>query len=175
MVKTDNIKQKYTSANTSINTINGAYKKIVGKYPVGTSILDVGCGKYDSNKEFANQNGFAWFGIDPYNRTEEYNDGTIESMYDYTEYPSIIMLNNVCNVIAEDDILMEVLGQVYDYAGDDTDIYITIYEGDKSGIGKVTTKGYQRNDKLINYKDYISEFFNLIDVRGNILKVRKVA
>lgn len=174
MIKKEIVKQKYTSENTSINSLNAAYKKIVGKYPLGTSILDIGCGKYDTNKEFADSNGFAWFGIDPYNRTPEYNDASLNALYNWCDYPDIIMLNNVLNVIAEDSVLMDVLGQVYDYAGDDTDIYITIYEGDKSGIGKVTTKGYQRNQKLKEYKDYILEWFDVIDVRGNILKVRKV-
>jgi hypothetical protein len=169
-----NIKQKYTSEKTSINTLKSVYKKIVGKYPLGTSILDIGCGKFDTNKEFADSNGFAWFGIDPYNRTPEYNDDSLNALYDWCDAPDIIMLNNVLNVLAEDKVLMDVLGQVYDYAGDDTDIYITIYEGNKSGIGKVTTKGYQRNQKLKEYKDYILEWFDVIDIQGNILKLRKV-
>ena len=167
--------QKISSAGTSINTLNGIYKKIVGKYPVGTSILDVGCGKYDTNKEFANQNGFVWFGIDPYNRSEKYNDESLVSLYNYTDYPNVIMLNNVCNVIQEDNILINVLNQIYDYSDENTDVYITIYEGDKSGIGKVTTKGYQRNQKLISYKSYISEWFDVIDVKDNILKCRKIS
>lgn len=167
-------KQKYTSENTSINTINAAYKKIVGKYSLGTSILDIGCGKYDSNKDFADENGFAWFGIDPYNRSKEYNEASLNALYNWCDAPDIIMLNNVCNVIAEDDILIDVIGQVYDYAGKNTDVFITIYEGDKSGVGKVTTKGYQRNQKLNEYKDYILELFDVVDIQGNILKVRKV-
>lgn len=175
MVTVTNTTQKYSSAATSINSLNGAYKQIVGKYPVGTSILDIGCGKYDTNKQFSNENGFTWFGIDPYNRTEIYNTESIRAMYDYCEYPDIIMLNNVLNVIAETNVLMDVLGQVYDYAADDTDIYITIYEGDKSGIGRETTKGYQRNWKLIKYADYILEFFDVADIiKPNILKCRKV-
>lgn len=168
-------RQKITSAATSINTLNGVYKKIIGKYPLGTSILDVGCGKYDTNKEFADKNGFAWFGIDPYNRTPEYNDASLKALYNWCNAPDIIMLNNVCNVIKEDDILMDVLGQIYDYADDNTDIYITIYEGDKSGRGKETTKGYQRNWKLIKYSDYILEYFDVEDIKGNILKCRKVS
>lgn len=174
MVKTDEIKQKITSANTSVNVINGIYKKIVGKYALGTSILDIGCGKYDTNKEFADTNGFAWFGIDPYNRTPEYNDASLNALYNWSDAPDIIMLNNVLNVIAEDDVLMDIVRQVYNYAGENTDVYITIYEGDKSGIGKVTSKGFQRNEKVNNYIDYVCEFFEVVEKIGNILKVRKV-
>lgn len=175
MIITTDIKQKYTSVNTSINTVNGIYKKIVGKYPLGTSILDLGCGRYDSNKDFADENGFVWFGIDPYNRTQEYNDTSLNALHRWCKVPKIIMINNVLNVVAEDSVLENILSQAYNYADDNTDIYITIYEGDKSGIGKVTTKGYQRNQKVNEYIDYINKFFEVAEkIGGNILKVRKV-
>ena len=171
-----NTTQKITSAATSISTLNRAHKEIVGKYPLDTSILDIGCGKYEVNKEYADINGFAWFGIDPYNRTPEYNNASLKALYNWCDAPDIIMLNNVLNVIAEDNVLMDVLNQVCNYAGDNTDIYITIYEGDKSGVGKITTKGYQRNEKLIKYTDYISEWFDIVrKVGSNIVKCRKVA
>lgn len=168
-------KQKYYSASTSINTLNGIYKQIVGKYPRATTILDIGCGKYDTNMNFATEHDFIWFGIDPYNRTEEYNNGTIEAMYDWCNAPDIIMCNNVLNVLESKNVIDSVLKQVYDYAGDNTDIYITIYEGNKSGVGKVTTKGYQRNEKVSKYVDYICEFFEVEEkIRSNILRCRKV-
>ena len=168
-------KQKYDSALTSINTLNGIYKQIVGKYPRATTILDIGCGKYDTNMNFATEHDFIWFGIDPYNRTEEYNNGTIETMYDWCNAPDIIMCNNVLNVLESKNVIDSVLKQVYDYAGDNTNIYITIYEGNKSGIGKVTTKGYQRNEKVSKYVDYICDFFEIEEKIGsNILRCRKV-
>ena len=91
-------------------------------------------------------------------------------------YPNVIICSNVLNVIAEENALCNVLNQLYDYSAENTDVYITIYEGDKSGVGKETTKGYQRNEKLSKYTDYISEWFNVEKVKGssNILKCRKV-
>lgn len=170
-----NTTQTISSAATSINTLNGTYKYIVGKYPLGTSILDVGCGKYNTNKHFANDNGFAWFGIDPYNRTQEYNAISLTALSDYCGAPDIIMLNNVLNVIAESNVMMDVLHQVYDYADKNTDVYVTIYEGDKSGVGKVTSKGYQRNEKLNKYTDLISEWFDIVErINSNIVRCRKV-
>ena len=167
--------QKISSANTSINVINTIYKHIVGKYPLGTSILDIGCGRYESNREYANDNGFAWFGIDPYNRTKEYNEASLKTLYNWCKAPNIIMLNNVLNVIAELDVVEDVLYQVYNHAESNTDIYITIYEGDKSGIGKVTTKEYQRNEKLIKYIEYVNKLFSIEEKIGsNILRLRKV-
>lgn len=172
---TNTIEQKYSSADTSISTINKIYKLLpqLG-YKRETIILDFGCGKYNKNKEEAEKHGFRWFGYDPYNRSEMDNELTLKLMK--LVKPNVIMLNNVLNVIKEDDVLLDVLGQIYDYAADDTDIYITIYEGDKSGVGKVTTKGYQRNWKLIKYSDFILELFDVIDiVQPNILKCRKVS
>ena len=174
MVKTGNI-QEISSANTSIKTLNRVYKEIVGQYPRATTILDIGCGKYDTNMEFAQEHDFIWFGIDPYNRTEEWNEDNIKAMTDWCDAPDIIMCNNVLNVIKENNIILHILNQIYGCAGDETDIYITIYEGDKSGVGKVTTKGYQRNQKVNTYKSLISEFFDIVGtINGNIIKCRKV-
>lgn len=173
MILSGNILQEISSKDTSISTINKIYKEIVEKYESESIILDFGCGKYDRNKEFAEKNGFRWYGIDPFNRTEEYNEFSRNAMKILT--PDIIVCNNVINVIKENDIIMNVLGILYDFASDETDIYITIYEGDKSGIGKVTSKGYQRNQKRDEYKDFILEVFDVIDIVGsNILKCRKV-
>lgn len=170
---TNTIEQKITSAGTSISTINHIYKLLpqLG-YKRETIILDFGCGKYNKNKEEAEKHGYRWFGYDPYNRSEEENKLTSKLMK--LVKPNVIICSNVLNVLDSDFILQDVLGQIYDYAAKDTDIYITIYEGDKSGVGKVTTKGYQRNWKLIKYSDYILELFDVVDIKGNILKCRKV-
>ena len=175
MITVLNKTQTITSAGTSINSLNGAYKLIVGEYPKATTIFDYGCGKYDTNMNFATDNGFIWFGIDPYNRSLNWNKSNIDAMKNWCDYPDIIMLNNILNVIKEESIILNILGQVYAYAGENTDIYITIYEGNKSGIGKVTSKGYQRNQKLNHYIDYICEFFDVVEkVSGNILKCKKI-
>jgi hypothetical protein len=167
------IEQKISSAGTSISSINKIYKLLpqLG-YEKETIILDYGCGKYNKNKEEAEKHGYRWFGYDPYNRSEEENNLTSKLMK--LVKPHVIVCSNVCNVIQEDSALMNVLNQIYNYASEDTDIYITIYEGDKSGVGKVTTKGYQRNEKVSSYKDYICEFFDILEVKGNIIKCRKV-
>ena len=170
-----NTTQKISSAKTSIATVNKIYKLLPEMgYKPKTRILDFGCGSYDLNQKEAEKYGYTWLGYDPYNRSEAENKLTLDCLA-YAD-PHVIVCSNVLNVIAEDGILMNVLNQIYNYAGNDTDIYITIYEGDKSGVGKETTKGYQRNEKLNNYIWYISEWFDVEKVKGcsNILKCRKV-
>ena len=173
---TNIIEQKVTSAGTSINTLNGAYKFIEGKHPIGTVIFDYGCGKYNTNRDFASKCGYSWFGFDPYNRTKEENLENLSHLKDMRGYVDIIMLNNVLNVVDSYNEINNILSNIYyNYAGNDTDIYITIYEGDKSGVGKVTTKGYQRNQKVNDYKDYICEWFEIEEKIGsNIFRCRKV-
>ena len=173
---TNSIEQKVTSAGTSINSLNGAYKQIEGKYPIGTVIFDYGCGKYNTNRDFAIKCGYSWFGYDPYNRTKEENMENIAHVKERSYAPDIVMLNNVLNVIDNVNSISNILSDIYyNYADNNTDIYITIYEGDKSGIGKVTSKGYQRNEKLSKYTDYICEFFDVVEkVGSNIYKCRKV-
>ena len=166
--------QTISSASTSISTINKIYKLLPEMgYEKETIILDFGCGKYNKNKEEAEKYGYKWFGYDPYNRSEEENNLTSKLMK--LVKPHIIVCSNVLNVLVEMNVMQDVLSQIYDYAAEDTDIYITIYEGDKSGVGKVTTKGYQRNQKANDYKDYICEFFEIEEKIGsNIFRCRKV-
>ena len=170
---TTKITQEISSAATSISTLNRIYKLIPKfGYQDETIIMDYGCGKYNKNKEEAEKHGFRWFGYDPYNRSEDENKLTSKLMK--LVKPHIIICSNVLNVLESDDILKDVLNQIYNYASEDTDIYITIYEGDKSGVCKVTTKGYQRNTKLDDYIGHIYEWFNIVDlIQPNILKCRK--
>lgn len=167
--------QQYSSAKTSIATLNRIYKLLPEmEYEENSIILDYGCGKYNKNRDCAIQNNFTWLGYDPYNRSEEENNRTLQFVK--TVSPDIIVCSNVLNVIKEDSAIMNVLNQIYNCAADDTDIYITIYEGNKSDIGVETSKGYQRNSKLIKYKNYICEWFDIVDtIQPNIIKCRKVA
>lgn len=61
----------------------------------------------------------------------------------------IVVCNNVLNVIEDDAVVLTVLETLESY---NKPILITIYEGDKSGTGKITSKKtYQRNLKSKDY------------------------
>ena len=64
---------------------------------------------------------------------------------------------------------------ILNYVKDTTIVYIQIYEGDKSGIGKVTSKGYQRNLKSKYYLSFIENIFKDYNIKcnGNIFEVFK--
>lgn len=155
--------QTYTSKETSISTVNKVYKDL----PITTEpkvILDYGCGKYNNNKEIAESKGYIWLGYDPYNRTDEENN---ESMLYITRNgkADIVICSNVLNVIAENDIIQSIANTLPMFGNK---VLVTIYEGDKSGIGKVTKKGYQRNEKAIEYTKY---FHGKGVVKGNIITI----
>lgn len=169
-----NTVQTITSEKTSISTINRIFKLLPNMgYKKETLILDYGCGKYNQNKEEAEKNGYIWLGFDPYNRSQKDNFKTLTRLIN--EKPDVVVCNNVLNVIYEDKVIQNVLNTIYNYSDDNTDIYITIYEGNKSGIGMKTIKGYQRNCKVNTYTDIISEWFDIVGIiKPNIIKCRKI-
>lgn len=158
--------QKFTSKKTSIATINRVYKDL----PNGNGlILDYGCGAYNLNKELAEEKGYTWYGYDKYNRNEEENIKSIEIAYN--NHIDYLICSNVLNVIEEDYIIEEIMINLYHIADNDTIIKITIYEGSKDGIGKETSKGYQRNKKAIEYEKFFKKFNTT--KKGNIWTLTK--
>lgn len=144
--------QKYTSANTSINKnkLPVIYKKIswekikedwehthIGK----PCVLDYGCGRYtDHIKKFLADLGFDYVGYDP----NWANDPNWEKIL-----PAAIICSNVLCVIAEDDIVREIIKKIQSYR---QPYFITVYEGNGSGIGAISKKNcYQRNLKTAGY------------------------
>ena len=150
---------KTQSKATSINTLNRVYKDIAEKYPKGTVILDYGCGRFNTNKDFAEAHGFKWYGYDPGWKTETENAEALNC------HPDIIICSNVLNVV-DDDTMFEIMHHIDKYL---VPVYYTIYEGDKSGIGKETTKGFQRNEKTSEYIGWFQMLYDTVNKHGNIV------
>lgn len=151
--------QKFSSKDTSIKTTNRIYKDM----PVGNGIiLDYGCGKYNRNKEIAEEKGYTWYGFDPYNRPE------MENKISLAVNPDIVICSNVLNVIAEETIINNIIDNLSRYSAT---TYITIYEGNKTGKGNETSKGYQRNEKASEYLSKLKRgWMNVEKVSANIYK-----
>ena len=159
--------QEYTSQQTSISVINKVYTK--GEYIRGSNILDYGGGKYDKNIEYMKQKGCNVVVYDPYNRSDEYNANTIDFIN--THPIQYIVCSNVLNVIKEDDVIAEVLEDISNtkQKNQGCKVYISVYEGDKTGEPKETTKGWQRNEKTDCYKDVINRFIPVSKVSNGII------
>ena len=144
------MKQTYTSKKTSLKQIPAVIKNLViDEY---MTILDYGCGKYDLTKEYVESFGATYYGYDKYNRTEEENKLALACK------PDIIVCANVLNVIKEDEVIEEIINHMLTFK---CDILFSVYEGNKTGEGKPTTRGYQRNEKAVNYiEKFLKDKFN---------------
>ena len=91
------LNQKYSSANTSINKLGRLYKVFCHKKPNG-KVLDFGAGKYRKGTMFLQDKGFD---VDSYEPS--LNDNLPSGKY------NTILISNVFNVIAEDEIIIQIL------------------------------------------------------------------
>lgn len=146
--------QQYSSENTSINKVKlpagvALGKKITKK---GDVVVDYGCGKFSNSNEALTKHGALYIGFDPYNISD--NENLLAQIVLKHIGADVVICSNVMNVICEDEILENMAELIVKGLKDDTSkAIITIYEGDKSGVGKiVNTKQYQRNLKTEAYK-----------------------
>lgn len=149
-------KQKYTSADTSINSKKkpAIYRMIKNRVDENTQVLDYGCGKYFDNYELSDN----YSGYDPYNRDDK---SVLDKKYD------VVLCSNVLNVIMELEQRIDLLNTLKGLADK---VFITVYEGNGSGKGKVTKKDcYQLNRKR---GDYIPELVSVFG-KGNVVYNRK--
>ena len=166
------MKQRYTSAKTSVNTIPKVFKQC--EFKRGLTVLDYGGGKYDTAKEYIEEvAGVKFFVFDPYNRSPEHNEevqaiGRRLKGFDY------VTCNNVLNVIYEDDVIVSIFQDLRNVFNGNGSIYIQVYEGNKSGNGSETSRGYQRNARASSYEGIISSVFNdsfSVKRKGNIYTI----
>ena len=152
--------QRYTSADTSVNTGKLPYlfshlESLVGKAEKPDHfILDIGCGKETTHiRDKVESLGWGYIGYDPYNQDE---DGQNIARIAMSVFPiSIATLSNVVNVIDDDQAMIEAIRLGISHAISHIAL-VTIYEGDRTGVGRVTKRDcYQRNMKR---KDYLPLF-----------------
>lgn len=182
--------QEYTSADTSINSVKlpAIFKKILAKGDIeqySTRLLDIGCGKYtDHIKEYLGKDHIRYYGIDPYNKDHFDNYTTLKRFYEesYNDI-TLITCSNVLNVIKEASERIKLYDFMFDFLGltPYTTAYITVYEGDKSGIGKETKPNcYQQNKPLSFYineiKEYLAEDakYYIFDKSNGMLRIQLV-
>lgn len=157
-----------TSKNTSINRdkVPAIYSKLVKHGIYGQHIFDVGCGKYIRHiKEFAKKNFICtyWHGFDPYNQSENNNDKVTKIAFEekYKVYgainPNVFVSSNVLNVIKGTGRQREYLQSIFRMMKSVDECYITVYEGNRSGIGRVSRKDcWQENKKLKEYFEIVN-------------------
>lgn len=144
--------QNYTSKNTSVNTtkLPAVYGKVHwDKLPPGARVLDWGCGKDTTlTQQILDRYGSIYIGYDPNWKSDEDNKYA-ESLLSQAE---VFVCSNVLNVIDDDNVIRDICSK----AAQHKYFFITVYEGDKSGMGKRSKADcYQRNERV---KDYLKFF-----------------
>lgn len=142
--------QIHTSKNTSVNScrLPAVYNKVdwdrlKQAYSLSTDcplVYDYGCGKYTEHiKEFLEGKGFSYVGYDKY-----WNPDAKLSYF-----PNVVICSNVLNVIDDPIVINEIQIIIRMYH---VPFFITVWEGDKSGIGKQSKRDcWQANKSLEDY------------------------
>jgi len=168
--------QKYSSASTSINKSKlpkgyTAVGKHIG-WKEGTIHLDIGGGRFDNAIEHLNQYGVQAHVYDPYNRSEEHNQQALQNAGNGQAHTASLF--NVLNVIEEPEQHVEALKLAHNSLRPNGQLFVGVYEGDKSGIGRQTGKdSYQRNEKLESYLPTVQQVFPNARIHKGIILASK--
>lgn len=159
------MEQKFTSKGTSINSSKSpviySLKKAVESM-TGKRVIDIGGGKFDTAIETAKKYGALVFIYDPYNRTEEHNTSVLNGAYD------VAVLSNVLNVINSSSARADVIKLA---AQKSSQILITVYEGNKSGVGKQTSADSWQENRCT--ADYVNEIKSVLP-EWNVVRFGKL-
>ena len=149
--------QTYTSKATSIN--QKKLPAVFRKASFGSRIIfDYGCGKYTDHIRQYLFGKYVYLPYDPYNQSESCNKVSRIFLKLASENgdPVDVVCSNVLNVIDDLDTIQEIADEIESItAATGGTGFVTVYEGNRSGIGKRTgTDQYQRNEPLRSYLKY---------------------
>ena len=161
-------RQEKTSAATSINStkLPVLYGKV--QFESGTVNLDIGGGKFDNVTEYLATKGVKNYIYDPYNRSEAHNAAVAAATQEGQS--DTVTISNVLNVIDSIDGRRQVLENAVDAVKPNGTVYITVYEGDGSGIARSTGKDqFQLNRKTNDYVVEVQEYFDDVVVKNKVI------
>lgn len=165
--------QKITSAATSINKLPRMFNKMSLVFIRGSINVDIGGGRFETATDFLHARGVHNFVWDPYNRDKDHNDKVWTRIIGPGNADSAT-LSNVLNVIQHKrDRIKTLKVAATAIRNGDAFCLITVYEGDRSGKGRKTTKGFQLNRPVKRYVYEVEEVFHQVDVAcGGIILAR---
>jgi len=161
--------QRFTSKATSINST-----KLPAVFSRATlsaqTVLDYGSGRYTEHIRKALPD-ILYLPYDPYNQPDDVNRSSYNAIIRCirTGKPVDVVCSNVLNVIDDDGTIQRIADEIqWIVTRSGGTGYITIYEGDRSGIGRQTgTDQYQRNEKLRNY----TRFFKNARIKNGMIVI----
>lgn len=164
--------QSFKSKDTSINStrVPALFKYIdwdkwVREFPHAGQMrnLDMGGGKYNTATKYLDSFNVKNLVFDPYNCS--FDDNLRVVMEVAINPAETATISNVLCVIKEKEKRIELLERAKRWA---KVVFISVYEGDKSGIGRETKRGgWQENRKLSSYISEVEEVFPYVGIKGN--------
>lgn len=164
--------QEISSAETSINSSKIPTLFHLVDFKDGSLNLDYGGGKFDNVADYLeSEYGATNLVYDPYNRSSEHNKAVLDQVRK-NGGADTVTCSNVLNVIKEPSARLAVIRNCKNYLKNGGTAYFTVYVGDSSGVGKITSKGYQLNQKTPWYVDEISQVFSNVSRKGQLIIAR---
>lgn len=161
--------QEISSAETSINSSKIPTLFHLVDFKDGSLNLDYGGGKFDNVADYLeSEYGATNLVYDPYNRSSEHNKAVLDQVRK-NGGADTVTCSNVLNVIKEPSARLAVIRNCKNYLKNGGTAYFTVYVGDSSGVGKITSKGYQLNQKTPWYVDEISQVFSNVFRKGQLI------
>lgn len=169
------IKQQHNSKKTSINSTQmpKSIRLLDGMFLKGQKWADIGGGRFDNVKEHLSHKDVELLIYDPFNRNAQYNEQTVLNIANGK--CDGVMVNNVLNVIEEKNNRKQVIEQAYNAVKEGSLAFFLVYEGDKSGLSKITHTGenssFQLHQPTKFYLEEIKEVFgdNVVVSKGMII------
>jgi hypothetical protein len=158
------------SAATSVNAAQ--VPAVFRRLPLRRGLVnaDMGGGRYDTATALLRQHGATNLVYDPFNRTPAHNDRIMKRLL--RSKADTATVANVLNVIQAKATRQAVLEQTREVLKPNGTAYIWVHEGDGSGKGAPTTKGYQANRKTASYEREVRAVFPRVERRGRLILAR---
>ena len=158
-----------TSAKTARNILPAIFRKVdkVVGWQTGDRNIDYGGGPYSKLTMALADKGVDNLVYDPHHKSAEHN---LEVLMSCNLNPAdTATLSNVLNVIPNLKVRLEVIREVKSLLSDGGMLFVTVYEGDRSGKGKKTRDGWQENRRLNTYRKELSRVFDTVRLVNGLL------
>jgi hypothetical protein len=161
--------QTITSAETSLNQVPAIFRlvKKTGAFVRKTRVLDMGGGKFNLTTKALAKLGVTSHVYDPYNRSEEHNDG-VRCEFDF-DPADVALCSNVLNVVREPSARQAIHHKIKSFVKPGGKVFFTVYEGDRSSRGRKTSKGWQAHRPTKSYVRELKREYSSVVRKGKLL------
>jgi hypothetical protein len=157
--------QSITSEGTSVNQVPGLFTSAA--FGEGTRNLDYGGGRHDKGTEYLKSRGVESHVYDPFNRSREHNQAVLDR---FKKDPAdTATVANVLNVIPEREHRLAAIYHAAQHVKPGGQLFFSVYEKNKTGVGEKTRAGYQANRPLADYLDEIRAVLPDAERKGNMI------